>query len=141
MNLSKIKLSQITFANIKGFFQGHFNKKVRNGEYENYMYLTRLAYANVNCLKDGICPCGCEHPEKLYDPRECEEGCYKEFMSRDAFKSYRASPLYDIQYEDMVDIIIDKLSQNEIAFNVMDIYKNGKKITKFTIYDSNDGGI
>lgn len=141
MNLSKIKLSQITFDNIKGFFQGHFNKKVRNGEYENYMYLTRLAYANVNCLKDGICPCGCEHPEKLYDPRPCDEGCYPQFISRAEYDIYRKSPMYDEKMEDLIEFIIEKLSTNEIHFKVEDVVLKGKKITKFTIYDSNDGGI
>lgn len=135
MNLSKIKLSQITFANIKGFFQGHFNKKVRNGEYENYMYLTRLAYANVNCLKDGICPCGCEHPEKLYDPRPCDEGCYPQFISRAEYDIYRKSPMYDEKMEDLIEFIIEKLSTNEIHFKVEDVMLKGKKITKFTIYD------
>ena len=134
MNLFKIKLSQLTFANVKGFIQGHWNKKVNeDGEYENYMYLSRLALANPNCLIDKMCPCGCEHPEKLYDPRGCDEKCYPNMMSRDDFKRYRASAQYEEDYENLVDFIIEKLATNEIHFKVEDIYNKGKKITKFTI--------
>ena len=49
MNLFKIKLSQINFANIKGFIQGHWNKKVNEDEeYENYMNLCSLAFDTPN---------------------------------------------------------------------------------------------
>lgn len=89
-----MKLSQITPSNIKGFIQGNFRKFMEDypGVIEDYIYEQvqwRLGIMDENCLINKQCPCTCSVPNKQYEDRQCEKGCYPDMMNKEDWEKFK----------------------------------------------------
>jgi hypothetical protein len=99
-----VKLNKINFKNIKGFIQGWYR-------YLRYIAVYKKHYSNIRgfsqaletqdhiteqalwrldqvrlksplCLReDGCVKCGCTFPEKAFEDRACEGGCYPDMKN------------------------------------------------------------
>jgi hypothetical protein len=92
--LSKIKLSQLTPENIKGFLQGNVRKFLESypGVIDDYIYEQiqwRLGIMDINCLQNKQCPCNCEVPAKQYENRPCENNCYPPMMNKEEWEQFK----------------------------------------------------
>lgn len=109
-----VKLSKITFKNIKGFIQGWYRyiryKVVYKSQYSNALgfskdletadYITEQALWRLNqvvlkspqCLgKNGCVKCGCTFPEKAFEDRGCEGNCYPDMKNLKEWSQYKNS--------------------------------------------------
>jgi hypothetical protein len=44
---------------------------------------------NIECLEKGECPCKCVTPNKQFEDRECQEGCYGAMLSETDWRDYK----------------------------------------------------
>ena len=107
-----IKLSQITVENIRGYLQGNLRKflsTLPNGvpDYIMEQIQYRLSEMDINCLERGYCPCNCSVPEKQYEDRSCERGCYPDMMSKEDWERYKISHKIELSK------ILEKLKERE----------------------------
>lgn len=85
----KIGKFDINNQNIKGFLQGHYRKMkeevsgLPEHQREQIKFrLDQVALKSPQCLLEGACiHCGCSFPEKAYEDRGCEHGCYPDMMN------------------------------------------------------------
>ena len=129
-----IKLSKITPSNVKGFITGWYNFLFRSEqEFLQHQFIFRLDMAQTSCLQNKMCPCFCELPEKLYDPRACDENCYPEFPSKESWEKIKDDPNYIANFEDTCDRVIHKLATNGIPFRVEDYKYKDKNRVRITL--------
>lgn len=44
---------------------------------------------NPNCVKNGMCPCECEFPDKQLEDRSCDLECYPPLMDKETWKKFK----------------------------------------------------
>lgn len=91
MKLSEIRLKDLTWANVKGFTQGYYRKvkfwfSPPELTYIQEQILWRITLMPTECLVNKECPCKCVVPEKQYEDRACEDGCYPEMFDEDTWR-------------------------------------------------------
>jgi hypothetical protein len=85
------KPAKLTLSNIKGFLQGNIRSFLQDVEIlkpkehikeQAIWRLHQVAEKSPECLKQEKCIfCGCSTAEKVFEDRECKEGCYPEMKN------------------------------------------------------------
>ena len=121
-----MKLRDLTLSNIKGFIQGYLGYWFDSSEYKYHQLIHRLNGVNPQCLINKACVhCGCDMPQKLYDNRECEEGCYTEAIDYKVWKSISADEEYQKQFYQIETNVMIKLSKNNIPYEIIYVRNKG----------------
>jgi hypothetical protein len=55
------------------------------------MRLRLVSEKSPDCLLNGKCKCGCDMPEKLYEPEPCEYGCYERMLNQSDWNDKKKS--------------------------------------------------
>ena len=91
---------EITPSRIWNFLKAYQNKISSSAAPSYYDWKLEQfdwRYAQVKakspaCIEQGACvKCGCDIPDKFFEPDACEEGCYPEWMEKEQWLNFKTT--------------------------------------------------
>lgn len=102
----KKSTKKLTPSNVLNFIQAIWRKWTIS-EIDKVQFYYRVTQAPVTCLESKQCPCFCDLPDKLYEPEECEEGCYPKWIETIDFLIFLKEK--DLDPNDIIKLGKDRL--------------------------------
>ena len=87
-------MKKITFHNVANFFLAHWNKfrtRVFGINWRERQFEWREQQVSIKspgCLNGECIHCGCDTPDKFWEPDECERGCYPAWMEKAPWENF-----------------------------------------------------
>lgn len=89
------RVKEINFANVRNFILAYYNKwrtRIFGLNWRERQFEWRkeqVRKKSPGCvLNDACVDCGCETPDKFWEPDPCEKGCYPGWMGKEAWLVY-----------------------------------------------------